>query len=716
MERRAKAAGRVSRDVLLDASLPQATKTYTVISHKFVIDTLKEKLDARGFVITNEIYSATDQAQIAYGIFHINYGNDPELGMMLAFQNSYNKQLKFSCAVGAFVKTNDTSILSKENSAWVRMHTGTADEEAAEVIEEQVKNAEGYFQQLADDKAAMQNIKISRREYGELLGRLFVDVKVLGMEQISLSKKEFEKPSFNYTGDPESLWTMYNHILVALAKSHPRTWMEQQKLVHFHIMTEFDFVVFDPEPIEIPGLMLMPAVNTTDPNQTSLIDQAAEVEEAQVENIMDLPVDENIEGMSDEEIADWNAMQAEAAADEEILTEAIEEPVVEEPVEEPKPSISMKDAIAKYGHLITDEQAESLMKGERDEESINTLKSAYLADQEKEAEEAFVQEGAKVMTAGEPTAHVESDEAYAERVAEIEGEPEVKPAGPKVIINKISLDEPIDLTKDPAEMINYPPLTNVDGSEPEPFTEEKFAEVNNEISEGMILPQAPGTAQAEIETPEGEGVVVDVDESVEDSVDVADFSISRSDVQGMYPDVELEVGLVLHIGDDECEIINFETVEGEELIGLSVLTEEELVEANESAEDVASQIEESQTEEPVDMDFDIDDAVVHVPSDSMLKTQSSAVEDLDDVINEDDISPEKAAEIERAMEIMNSKVELSPAEQAIHDAINIEVIDLYGSKFPFTFKLSGDQYTVQLESGESFILAAAYVESLKEEV
>jgi len=265
-------------------------------------------------------------------------------------------------------------------------------------------------------------------------------------------------------------------------------------------------------------------------------------------------------------------------------------------------------------------------------------------------------------------------------------------------------------------MINYPPLTNVDGSEPEPFTEEKFAEVNNEISEGMILPQAPGTAQAEIETPEGEGVVEDVDVSVEDSVDVADFSISRSDVQGMYPDVELEVGLVLHIGDDECEIINFETVEGEELIGLSVLTEEELVEANESAEDVASQIEESQTEEPVDMDFDIDDAVVHVPSDSMLKTQSSAVEDLDDVINEDDISPEKAAEIERAMEIMNSKVELSPAEQAIHDAINIEVIDLYGSKFPFTFKLSGDQYTVQLESGESFILAAAYVESLKEEV
>ena len=78
MEKRAKAAGRVSRDVLLDAPLPQATKTYTVISHKFVIDTIKDMLAAKGFVVTDEVYSATDGAQIAYGIFRINYGNDPE--------------------------------------------------------------------------------------------------------------------------------------------------------------------------------------------------------------------------------------------------------------------------------------------------------------------------------------------------------------------------------------------------------------------------------------------------------------------------------------------------------------------------------------------------------------------------------------------------------------------------------------------------------------
>jgi hypothetical protein len=673
MERRAKAAGRVSKDVLLDAPLPQATKTYTVISHQFVIDTIKEMLDTRGFSITNEIYSATDQAQIAYGIFHINYGNDPELGMMLAFQNSYNKQLKFSCAVGAFVKTNDTAILSKENSAWVRMHTGTADQEAADVIKEQVDNAEGYFQQLEEDKAAMQNIQVSRREYGELLGRLFVDAKLLGMEQVSLAKKEFEKPSFNYTSDPECLWTMYNHILVALAKSHPRTWMQQQKLVHFHMMTEFDFVVFDAEPIEIPGLMLMEPEDTTDPNQISLVDQAEEVEAAQVENIVDVPAeDENIEGMSEEDIAEWNAKQAEAAAAEEpevvaeeLTEEMIEEDTtpVEEPVEAPKPTISMKDAIEKYGHLITDDQAKALLKGERDEASINTLKSAYLADQEKKAEEEFIQQGAEVMTAGEPT------------------------AAPQEVLQEI-VDEQVGKV-----------------------LKEEY--VKSATDGETQLPQAPGQVQAEIETPEGEGVVEDVVDSVEDSVDVADFSMSRSDAQGMNPDLELEVGIVLTIADEECEIINFETIEGEEMVGLSVLTADEPGDETESAEEIASEIEETATEEPVSMDFDIDDAVEHVPSDSMLKTQSSAVEDLGE--DTEEISEENAAEIEKAMEIMNSKVELSPAEQAIHDAIATELVDLYGTELPFTFKLSGDQYNVQLESGESFMLAAAYVESLKAE-
>ena len=622
MEKRAKAAGRVSRDVLLDAPLPQATKTYTVISHSFVINTIKQMLDEKGFVVTDEVYSATDEAQIAYGIFRINYGNDPELRMLFAFNNSYNKQLKFSCAVGAYVKTNETSILSKDGSAWIRMHTGTADDEAADTIKEQIENATAYFQQLQDDKNSMVDIKISRREYGELLGRLFVDAKLLGMEQVSLAKKEYEKPSFNYISEPDSLWTAYNHILVALAKSHPRTWMEQQKLVHFHMMTEFDFTVFDDE------------VPVGDPNQMSLVDLAATVENAGVANISDLPAEIPTQDEIDAGIL--------PEADQEVLTEDdLEEgEEIVEKVELPGFRWMTKhEIVEEYGDILTAEQMKKL------------------------GIQLTLEEVPDILLNEDESAGI-SSEAYEEARPKLDPEEEAA-----VIIDEAIADGELKLS----------------------------------IAEDLVgLPEDPSKVQTEIETPEGEGVV----DSVGDEVDVPDFFMSVQDVMDMHPDVELEVGLVLTIVDEECEILSIST----EDVGLSVLTEEEP-----TGEVVVEDVIEDPAEEPVDMNFDIGEPDDMPPADSMLRTQSSDVKDFDETPAEE-IDEDQAAEIEKAMEIMNSKVELSPAEQAIKDAIEIEVADLYGSKLPFTYKLSGDQYNISLESGESFILAVAYVESIKTEV
>jgi len=236
----------VNRDVLISAPLPSATETYTVISHEFAINTAKRLLSENGFTIVNERYTCNDGARVASGILHLHYGDDPDLGMMFSFSNSYDKSLRFRCAVGGYVKINNTSIISK-TSSWGRKHTGTADQETADTIEDQITNAVAYYDQLQSDKEQMKQITLTKRQYAELLGTLFIDIKMISTEQLGMIKKEFEKPSFNYTSDPDSLWSLYNHILLALAKSHPRTWMEQQRLVHFHLMTEFDLTEFDPE-------------------------------------------------------------------------------------------------------------------------------------------------------------------------------------------------------------------------------------------------------------------------------------------------------------------------------------------------------------------------------------------------------------------------------------------------------------------------------------
>jgi hypothetical protein len=266
-------AGEVTRNILVDAPLPQATKSYTVISHGSIVNNILKTLDENNFSLVEEVYKANDNsAQTASGIYRLNYGDDPDLGMLFAFSNSYDKSMKFRCAVGGYVHVNKASVISKTQMEFNRKHTGTSDLESREAIKQQIENSETYFAQLLQDKEAMKNTLITNRQFAELLGVLFVEKKLITGEQLKIAKNELDKPSFSYTTPSNSLWTMYNHILVGLAKSHPKTWMDQQKLVHFHLMDEFNLVEFDQESSddspEITGIPNGNTISDTDDNES----------------------------------------------------------------------------------------------------------------------------------------------------------------------------------------------------------------------------------------------------------------------------------------------------------------------------------------------------------------------------------------------------------------------------------------------------------------
>ena len=92
MPRKIKSYGRQD---LIDVALPNHASTYTVISHKSVMDLSTEALEDAGFSVTAENYRATHDGNIASAIYTLNYGDDPELSMMFAWSNSYNKQMRF---------------------------------------------------------------------------------------------------------------------------------------------------------------------------------------------------------------------------------------------------------------------------------------------------------------------------------------------------------------------------------------------------------------------------------------------------------------------------------------------------------------------------------------------------------------------------------------------------------------------------------------------
>ena len=274
---------------LVSVPLPNHGATYTVISHQSVMDYVYTELAAAGFSVVSEEYRCTADGQIAHGIYKLNFNSDPELSMMFAWTNSYNKQVRFKCGVGGYINLTGTTMVCGDMGSWARKHTGTADEETIKTIQDQIANAHMYYNQLCADKESMKGITLNKRKQAQLLGILFAEYQILTTEQASIVRQQMDRPSHVYV-DSNSLWAFYNFVTIALQHSHPKTWMEDQRVLHYFISTVNNF-----QQCNTPAQIVVPVptdvtANTTvvNPNQVDLEDliAIAEAEQAMSETII----------------------------------------------------------------------------------------------------------------------------------------------------------------------------------------------------------------------------------------------------------------------------------------------------------------------------------------------------------------------------------------------------------------------------------------------
>jgi len=299
---------------LVSVPLPNHAATYTVISHQSVIDYVYTELANAGFSVISEEYRCTADGNIAHGIYKLNYNSDPELSMMFAWTNSYNKQVRFKCGVGGYINLTGTTMVCGDMGSWARKHTGTADEETIKTIQEQIANAHMYYNQLCSDKDSMKGITLNKRKQAQLLGILFAEYQILTTEQASLVRQQMDRPSHVYA-DSNSLWAFYNYVTIALQHSHPKTWMEDQRVLHYFISTMNNF-----QQCSTPAQIVVPVptditANTTvvNPNQVDLEDLIAIAEAEQAAAIKYDPEDE------EEDLNDWMNMPLEEDKDEKPL-------------------------------------------------------------------------------------------------------------------------------------------------------------------------------------------------------------------------------------------------------------------------------------------------------------------------------------------------------------------------------------------------------------
>ena len=267
-----------TKEYLTSVALPNHAESYTVISHEFIINHTMEQLALHGFTVEKETYRSNSDGSIAQGIYYINYDKDPEIGLMFAWSNSYNKLMRFKCAMGGYVFICMNGIVSGDMGSYGRKHLGTADTETVKAIIEQISNADIYFDRIVADKDTMKKITITERKQAELLGILYAEYELLTNEQISIVKQQMDKPSYDYNCEINSLWAFYNHVTYALKKSHPRDWMDDQRKFHWFVAFEFDLANFveDAELVPIDQLEL----NYGEPeNQLNILTEIEKAEE-----------------------------------------------------------------------------------------------------------------------------------------------------------------------------------------------------------------------------------------------------------------------------------------------------------------------------------------------------------------------------------------------------------------------------------------------------
>ena len=173
------------------------SKQYVTVAHGYIIDTVKDLLDQNNYEVNETSYRCTNGGEVVQAVYHINHGDDPELGLMFAWSNSYDRSQRFKCAVGAHVFICGNGMLIGDMANYGKVHKGNKKQVLQNVtdhIEIQLKSASNFYDMIKKDKEAMKNICLTEKEMAELMGVLYFQEDLLTSGQLITTKQQYEKP------------------------------------------------------------------------------------------------------------------------------------------------------------------------------------------------------------------------------------------------------------------------------------------------------------------------------------------------------------------------------------------------------------------------------------------------------------------------------------------------------------------------------------------
>jgi len=232
----------VTRDILLNAELPQQTKTYKPISHEQLMDLTLNSIQGAGFELGTELYSAAREGQVANGRYTIKNIADNEMELQIGWQNSYDKSMSLKFAIGTRIFICSNGCVSGDYGAFRKKHVGSVQEFTPAAITEYIKSAGDAFRRMQEERDRMKEIEITKRTKAELIGRMLIEEQFIQSTQMNIIEREMKNPTHDY-GAPDSLWELYNYTTFAMKEIHPTLWMQNHQAAHNFFVNEAGILV-----------------------------------------------------------------------------------------------------------------------------------------------------------------------------------------------------------------------------------------------------------------------------------------------------------------------------------------------------------------------------------------------------------------------------------------------------------------------------------------
>ena len=225
---------------LLSVAHPEQTSTYKPILYGDLDTLVKQDIEKAGFQLESTRFLSAHEGLQADGIYYLKSGQDKEMGMQIAWQNSYDKKVPLRFAVGGYVFLCTNGAMVGDLGLFYAKHQGEIQQITPGTLTEIILNAGNKFDQMIVEREKMKEISLTKRTCAELVGRLFIEEQIINTTQMGIISREIENPSFNYGENKNSLWQLYNDCTLAFKQDHPAHYMTRHIQTHQFFKKEFE--------------------------------------------------------------------------------------------------------------------------------------------------------------------------------------------------------------------------------------------------------------------------------------------------------------------------------------------------------------------------------------------------------------------------------------------------------------------------------------------